>query len=223
MAPKAKATTKKSTVASKRAATSWKTHVSATCKARIDSILQENPELMVEVEKFAESAQQWKKEDEVEQDQVKRFCRGRTTIAKLPPSFVSALLASFLPQVPGEVWMKLQRKAKEFVPRILEFTLGVEPSAWIATEMDRRCEVFKRMAVQRYSFYGERLPCIIDEINMAMSECDSKTFKRSDEWPFDLFGCYQHIIQEGEDNDKEKFKPVIGIKHIIGKEVWASL
>eukprot|EP00974_Lingulodinium_polyedra_P034956 3358691-Lingulodinium_polyedra.AAC.1 len=76
--------------AAAKASKTWQTHVHTSSKAVVDKFLEEHPEQATQLEKFCQSAL-WKI-PEGNQSKVERFCRGRTTINKLPPSYVASLM-----------------------------------------------------------------------------------------------------------------------------------
>ena len=70
----------------KQAIAAWRKHIASSSKASIDEFPNAHPEKHLEVQHFI-AFKMWEGDDQGE-DIVPRCCRGRTTIERIPPTFL---------------------------------------------------------------------------------------------------------------------------------------
>eukprot|EP00974_Lingulodinium_polyedra_P007542 716709-Lingulodinium_polyedra.AAC.1 len=211
-------------VASSKASKSWQTHVTQSSKSVIDQMLVENPTFYADVEKFVLSKKRWQEDAANPSDEVGRFCRGRTINMKLPPTFICDFFAQYTPDVSKEMYLQIQKKAKDFVGRFQEFGMGMDGSSEISDTMDRRTHVWEVLAEDRVQFFGNRYEKVGSEVLLVMTDLENKRLALHPEWPFDKFGIYTLLVGESKPEiDDGKTETVVGIYHISGFEAWPSV
>ena len=122
--------------AQKRASSSCQAHCKESGKETVAAFIESNPDKLAFIEKFIGS-ELWQK-PQSQEALVARFCRGRTIIGKIPPSWTAQQWAKVC-GVPAAGFMLLQKRSQDFLARSYAFTGNLRFDANIAECMDGAC------------------------------------------------------------------------------------
>lgn len=218
MAPK-RAAAKTSGRAKAKAAAGWLSHCQESGKAKVTDFIQKNPDKLAFLEKFIE-AQLWEQPTTVVK-KVARFCRGRTVVSKIPPTFTAKLWEKHT-GIKAEVWQFLHKKSQDLLPRSYTFAAAIAFDSNIGEIMDRRTKVFEELMEDRMAVFGNRLSMRAERIMALYTEVKEQGKTKMDwEWPWQHIGVFECIYKEGR-VEHEKDRKLVKLRHVSGAEAWPT-
>ena len=202
MAPQAsaKAAARRARQARAKAAAAFQESAYASSRNHIELAIAEDPTLLRDLESFVRS--KLNAPETAPENKVARFCRGRTLIEKIPPTFQFKLIVETLNPI-GKLRIAdlvcINKHAQQFLPRLQSFLYNLDPKANIAKTMDRREKVYAALAADRHTQLGERIK-IVDEkwASLAASFGPKDKTIEGFQWPFDVLGLFSRIGKDGQ-------------------------
>eukprot|EP00974_Lingulodinium_polyedra_P042919 4120803-Lingulodinium_polyedra.AAC.1 len=106
----------------------WETYSKDHTDRFIQERIKNDKDLALQVEKFINS-KLWQKTEKSTKPKVPRFCRGRTTMEKIPPSFMVETFTKWhTPMLSDQLLWKLQKQCHKFFPRMFMAITKIDPS-----------------------------------------------------------------------------------------------
>eukprot|EP00974_Lingulodinium_polyedra_P064201 6201937-Lingulodinium_polyedra.AAC.1 len=211
-----KSEVKRESRARAKASKAYVAHTQEATKAYLAKFIDENPDSHLHIKEFC-TQKLWRNANKSGAAKVSRFCRSRSTVEKLPPSWQRTELSK-LSGLSATVLEKCRAREETFLSRCWAFGLDIVPSRRIADVMDRRIVVFEKLAEERHKFLGERLKKLKDFIEKDSLEAMLESV--DDQWPWEDCGLFKKLDDEGKEIPKNADKDieVAKVVHISGAE-----